>query len=82
MEKIMQPLGRRLKELRKEKKVKQKDMAAFLNCSERNYQKMEYGEVNVPGLTLIKLADFFEVSLDYLVGRSEERRVFSGRPSD
>ncbi len=73
MEKVMQPLGRRLKELRKEKKVKQKEMAAFLDCSERNYQKMEYGEVNVPGLTLIKLADFFGVSIDYLVGRSEER---------
>lgn len=78
MEKVMQPLGRRLKELRKEKKVKQKDMAAFLDCSERNYQKMEYGEVNVPGLTLMKLADFFEVSIDYLVGRSEERGVSSG----
>jgi len=82
MEKVMQPLGRRLKELRKEKKVKQKEMAAFLNCSERNYQKMEYGEVNVPGLTLMKLADFFEVSIDYLVGRSEERCVSNGGQLD
>jgi len=82
MEKVMRPLGRHLKELRKEKKVKQKEMAAFLNCSERNYQKMEYGEVNVPGLTLMKLADFFEVSIDYLVGRSEERRVSNGGQSE
>jgi len=81
MEKVMLPFGNRLKQLRKEKKVKQKEMAAFLNCSERNYQKMEYGEVNVPGLTLIKLADFFQVSLDYLVGRSEERSVFHGEQS-
>ncbi len=78
MEKVMLPLGKRLKELRKEKRVKQKDMAAFLNCSERNYQKMEYGEVNVPGLTLMKLADFFGVSIDYLVGRSNERGVSNG----
>ena len=63
MEKIMLPLGRRLKELRKERKLKQKEMARFL----------EYGEINVPGLTLIKLADFFQVSLDYLVGRSDDR---------
>lgn len=35
--------------------------------------EMEYGEINVPGLTLIKLADFFQVSLDYLVGRSDDR---------
>ena len=66
MEKIMLPLGRRLKELRKERKLKQKEMARFLECTERNYQ-------NVPGLTLIKLADFFQVSLDYLVGRSDDR---------
>ena len=72
MEKIMLPLGRRLKELRKERKLKQKEMARFLECTDRNYQKMEYGEINVPGLTLIKLADFFQVSLDYLVGRSDE----------
>ena len=59
----MLPLGRRLKELRKERKLKQKEMARFLECTDRNYQKMEYGEINVPGLTLIKLADFFQVSL-------------------
>ena len=37
--------------------------------------------MNIPGLTLIKLADFFEVSLDYLVGRSEERGDFHGKQS-
>ena len=51
-------------------------MAEFLGCTDRNYQKMEYGEINVPALTLIKLADYFDVSLDYLVGRSEDRRRF------
>lgn len=54
MEKIMLPFGRRLKELRNEKKIKQKEMAEFLGCTDRNYQKMEYGEINVPALTLIK----------------------------
>lgn len=73
MEKIMLAFGQRLRLLRKEKKLKQKDMADFLGCTDRNYQKMEYGDINVPGLTLIKLADFFEVSLDYLVGRSDQR---------
>ena len=75
MEKIMLPFGERLKVLRHEKKMKQKEMAEFLGCTDRNYQKMEYGEINVPGLTLIKLADYFQVSLDYLVGRSEDRRM-------
>ena len=36
-----------------------------------HYQKIEYGYVNVPSLTLIKLADFFGVTTDYLLGRSE-----------
>lgn len=73
MEKIMLEFGQRLKALRKEKNLKQVEMAEFLGCTDRNYQKMEYGDINVPGLTLIKLADFFDVSLDYLVGRSDQR---------
>lgn len=76
MDKQMVPCGRRLKALRKEKGLKQKEMAELLGCTDRNYQKMEYGDINVPGLTLIQLADYFDVSLDYLVGRSEERRRF------
>ena len=79
MKKIMPVFGQRLKELRIEKNLKQKDMAIFLGRTDRNYQKMAYGEINVPGLTLIKLADFFEVSIDYLVGRSEERGTFHGK---
>lgn len=73
MEESLLVLGKRLKLLRKEKKLKQHDVALLLGCSDSNYQKMEYGEVNIPGLTLIKLADYYDVSLDYLVGRSEEQ---------
>ncbi len=43
----------------------------LLGCTDRHYQKIEYGYVNVPSLTLIKLADFFGVTTDYLLGRSE-----------
>lgn len=73
MEKMMKAFGMRLRELRKEKQMTQVEMARFLGCTDRNYQKMEYGDINVPGATLIKLADFFQVSLDYLVGRSDRR---------
>lgn len=62
----------RLKSLRKGKNIKQIDMANFLNCTEQHYQRIEYGKVNIPFLTLISLADFFDVSLDYLVGRSDD----------
>ena len=73
MGKIMLSFGQRLKMLRKEKKITQIEMAEFLECTGRHYQKVEAGEVNVPSLTLIKLADFFGVSLDYLVGRTDQR---------
>lgn len=76
MSKVMVPCGQRLKALRNEKGLKQTEMANILGCTDRNYQKMEYGDINIPGLTLIQLADYFDVSLDYLVGRSEDRRRF------
>lgn len=63
----------RLKALRKEKGLKQFDMGILLGCTSRNYQRLEYGEINVPATTLIILADYFDVSIDYLLGRSDER---------
>ena len=70
----MPAFSERLKALRKEKRYKQKEMGDILGCTERNYQKLEYGQTNVPSLTLIKLADFFEVSTDYLLGRDDRRK--------
>lgn len=66
-------LGGRLKELRKERKLRLKDMAAVLEVTLRHYQRMEKGEVNVPALTLCALADYFGVTTEYLLGRSESR---------
>lgn len=66
-------LGHRLRELRKEKKAHQKDMAELLEVTLRHYQRMEHGDVNIPVLTLCTLADYFGVSTDYLLGRSQER---------
>ena len=65
----------RLKELRTEKNLKQKDMAAFLECTFNHYQQIEYGNVNIPSLTLEALADYFKVSTDYLLGRSDHREI-------
>lgn len=73
MEIQMPEFGQRLKSLRNERSVTQKVMAALLGKTERHYQDMEAGKINVPGLTLIKLADYFDVSIDYLVGRKDER---------
>jgi len=60
----------RLKTLRKSKNATQAHMAKVLECGERHYQKIEYGEINLTQDNLIKLADFFDVSTDYLLGRT------------
>ena len=73
MEIKMAVFGQRLKTLRNEKHTTQKAMAELLGKTERHYQDMEAGKINVPALTLIKLADFFDVTLDYLVGRSDQK---------
>lgn len=74
MRKVQMPkFSARLKELRREKRVKQKDVADILECTENHYQQIEYGNINVPSLTLEALADYFGVSTDYLLGRSDNR---------
>lgn len=64
-------LAEALKRFRKQFKVTQKVAAEVSGVSERVYQSYEYGKV-VPTVTiLMALADFYDVSLDYLVGRSD-----------
>lgn len=70
---ILPSVAERLKPLRKEKKITQRQMAELLDCTEQHYQKIEYGKVNVPSTTLLFLADYFDVSADYLLGRTDER---------
>ena len=66
---ILPGLAGRLKPLRNEKKMTQKEMAALLDCTEGHYQKIEYGKINLSALQLMELADFFGVTTDYLLGR-------------
>ena len=65
--------GERLKQLRKERGVQQRELAQMLGISIRGYQFYESGD-NEPNIkVLIALADFYNVSIDYLVGRVDER---------
>lgn len=73
MEYNLNLFGERLRALRKERKLKQKEMAELLQCAERNYQRLEYGKTNVTATTLMFLCDFFHVSADYLLGRTDDR---------
>lgn len=69
----LEQLGERLKQLRKENQRLQRDMAEFLDITEVHYRRIEAGRVNIPTLTLCALADYFGVSTDYLLGRSDQR---------
>lgn len=66
---ILPSVRERLKPLRREKKVTQKQMAEMLECTEQHYQRIEYGTINLPATTVIFLADYFGVTADYLLGR-------------
>lgn len=68
-------MGSRLKALRNEKKLTQKAMAELLGVTDRHYQAIEAGSVNLPSLTLKFLADYFEVSADYLLGRTDNPKI-------
>ena len=72
MEVILPSIAERLKPLRKEKGLTQVEMAELLHCTDRHYQKIEYGKINLPSTTLLFLADFFGVTTDYLLGRTED----------
>ena len=69
----MASFSERLRGLRKERGLKQKEMAEICGLKIRSYQQYEYAEnyPTVPGLVF--LADYFNVSLDYLMGRKDER---------
>lgn len=69
----MKPQPIRLKELRLQKGLKQSELAKLMGVVERQYQRYERGEGEPDLSGWIFLADFYHVSLDYLVGRSEER---------
>ena len=69
----MADLSDRLRILRRERNLKQKDMADHFGQSLRAYQYYEAGTRHPEYQHLLELADFFDVSLDYLTGRSETR---------
>ena len=62
----------RLKELRKKRKISQLKLALDLNMSQNSISRYETGEREADYETLVKLADYFDVSLDYLLGRCDQ----------
>jgi len=58
----------RIRNLREDKDLTQTDIAKILNMSQTGYSKYETGENDIPTSVLIKLAEFYDTSIDYLLG--------------
>mgnify|MGYP002519807698 FL=1 len=65
-----------LKAIREDNDIKQKDIAKVLNVSQNTYSQYENGVISLTAEVLIKLSDFYNVSIDYLLDRTNnpERR--------
>ena len=58
----------RIRNLREDKDLLQKDLAKYLNCSQVCYSRYELGLRDIPTETLIKLAAYYKTSTDYILG--------------
>lgn len=65
-------VGMRLRQLRLEKKLTLKQMATFLGTSIQHYQKYEKKKTILPIKRLYQLADYYQVSADYILGRTDD----------
>ncbi len=66
----------RLKDLREDKDLLQKDIAKYLNMSQTGYSKYEVGTNDIPTEILKKLASYYETSIDYLLCLTDERKPY------
>lgn len=67
----------RLKELREDKDLYQKDIADYLKIDQSNYSKYELEKVNIPIEYLRFIANYYNTSVDYILYRSDERKPYS-----
>ena len=61
--------------IREDQDLKQKDIAKILNVSQNTYSQYETGVISLTAETLIKLSDYYQVSIDYLLDRTNNPRI-------
>ena len=67
---------KRIKDLREDKDLSQKEIAKILNMSQTGYSKYEVGTNDIPKKILIKLAQFYNTSVDYLLGLTDNKKPY------
>ena len=66
----------RLKEIREDKDLKQSDIAKALGIKQQQYSEYEIGKRLIPINYLSKISDFYNTSIDYLIGKTDERKAY------
>ena len=70
-------LYKRIRDLREDNDLTQKEMGQILSCSQRVYSNYERGELDIPTDILVKLANYYDVSVDYLLNRTNNPKTNS-----
>lgn len=65
----------RLKELREDRDLYQKDIAKLIHIDQSNYSKYELEKINIPVETLRQLADYYNTSIDYILYRTDVKKL-------
>ena len=65
-----------LRSLREDKDIRQKDIAMYLNVSQNTYSQYETGVIALTADVLIKLSDYYDVSIDYLLDRTNNPKRY------
>ena len=65
---------KRIRDLREDHDLTQKELAVILSCSQQVYSNYELGQRDIPTDILIKLAQFYHVSTDYILGLSDQKK--------
>ena len=66
---------RRIRDLREDSDITQKEMAKILSCSQQVYSNYELGQRDIPTDILIKLSAYYKVSVDYILGISDNPKI-------
>ena len=72
----MRVMYRRIRDLREDRDLNQTEVAKILGMSQTGYSKYETGENDLPTEVLIRLAEFYHTSIDYLLGQTDEPKRY------
>ncbi len=65
----------RIRDLREDRDLKQREVAEYLNCSQQVYSNYELGQRDVPSETRIRLSRFYNVSVDYILSLTDDPKT-------